>query len=111
MVTEKCSMEPYNAHMKRLIHVGILACLLTAVLSAQQRREVDAFLATHRHEIVREFVELLSIPNVAADRAGIKRNAELLRTLFLKRGFNVEVLATDGNPLVFAELAVPGASR
>ena len=74
-------------------------------LSAQQRKEVDAFLTTHRPEIVRELVELLSIPNVAADRAGIKRNAELLRTLFVKRGFNVEILATDGNPLVFAELA------
>ena len=79
--------------------------------SAQQRKDVDAFIAAHRPEIVRELVELLSIPNVAADRANIRQNAELLRTMFLKRGFNVEILATDGNPLVFAELQVPGAKR
>ena len=97
--------------MKRLIYLGMLVSLFTAGLSAQQRKEVDAFLTTHRQEIVREFVELLSIPNVAADRANIKRNAEVLRTLFQKRGFNVEILATDGNPLVFAELAVPAARR
>ena len=61
--------------------------------------------------IVREFVELLSIPNVAADRDNIKRNADLLRTMFAKRGFTAEILETGGNPLVFAELRVPGADR
>ena len=61
-------------------------------------------MAAHQQEIVREFVELLSIPNVAADRDNIRRNAELLRDLFLKRGFTAEILETDGNPLVFAEL-------
>ena len=29
----------------------------------------------------------------------------------LKRGFTAEILETDGNPLVFAELRVPGAQR
>ncbi len=79
--------------------------------SAQGRGPVDAYVAAHQPQILRELVELLSIPNVAADRANIKRNAELLRTLFQKRGFSVEILETDGNPLVFAELAVPGAQR
>ena len=91
--------------MKRLIRLGVLAWLFTASLSAQQRKEVDAFLTTHRPEIVRELVELLSIPNVAADRANVRRNAELLaRRCFVKRGFTAEILETDGNPLVFAEL-------
>ena len=62
-------------------------------------------------EIVRELVELLSIPNVAADRDNVRRNASLLRDLLRKRGFTAEILETDGNPLVFAELRVPGAQR
>ena len=55
--------------------------------------------------------DLLAIPNVAADRANIRKNAEHLRTLFEKRGFTVELLETAGNPLVYAELKVPRAAR
>ena len=96
--------------MKRLICFTAVTLLFVTTASAQ-RSGVDQFVAAHRSEIVRELVELLSIPNVAADRANIRKNADLLRTLFLKRGFHVEILATDGNPLVFAELPVPGAKR
>lgn len=81
------------------------------VLAAQVSRPVEQFVATHQQAILRELVELLSIPNIAADRANIGRNAELLRTLFAKRGFNVEILETAGNPLVFAEHRTPGATR
>ena len=97
--------------MKPLSCAMVLALGWTAVTSAQARKPVEDYVAAHQQQIVTEFVELLSIPNVAADRANIKRNADLLRTLFLKRGFAVEILPTDGNPLVFAELAVPGARR
>jgi acetylornithine deacetylase/succinyl-diaminopimelate desuccinylase-like protein len=98
--------------MKQLTSaVVVLLASWGVYLSAQTRKPVEAYVAAHQQDIMREFVELLSIPNVAADRANIKHNTELLNTMFLKRGFNVEVLPTDGNPLVFAELAVPGAKR
>jgi acetylornithine deacetylase/succinyl-diaminopimelate desuccinylase-like protein len=98
--------------MKQLTCVMVVLLTgLSAYVPAQTRKPAETYVAAHQQEIMREFVELLSIPNVAADRANITRNAELLRTMFLNRGFNVEVLATDGNPLVFAELAVPGAKR
>src|SRR5687768_16083954 len=86
-------------------------CLNTLVLSGQVRRPVEQFVAARQQPIVRELVELLSIPNVAADRANVRRNAVLLRDLFAKRGFTTEILETDGNPLVFAELRVPNAQR
>ncbi|RPI49904.1 MAG: peptidase M20, partial [Acidobacteria bacterium] len=85
--------------MKRLICTVLLVCS-SVYPSAQVRGPVDAYVAAHQQDIVRELVELLSIPNVAADRANIKRNADLLRALFQKRGFSVEMLETDGNPLV-----------
>jgi hypothetical protein len=50
-------------------------------------------------------------PNVAADRQNIRRNADHLRGVLTRRGFTVEILETDGNPLVYGELSVPGASR
>ena len=88
--------------------VLVAACIGVAV-GAQSRPQVEQFVAAHRQAIVRELVELLSIPNVAADRDNIQRNADLLRDLFAKRGFTAEILETSGNPLVFAELRVPGA--
>ena len=94
-----------------MVLAGLLLCLQTVALPAQQRQTVEGFVAAHQQSILRELVELLSIPNVAADRANIRRNAELLRTLFAKRGFNVEILETAGNPLVFAERRTPGATR
>jgi acetylornithine deacetylase/succinyl-diaminopimelate desuccinylase-like protein len=97
--------------MTRLVLAGLLVCLHTLVLPAQQRQPVERFVAANQQSILRELVELLSIPNVAADRANIRRNAELLRTLFAKRGFASEILETAGNPLMFAERRTPGATR
>ncbi len=97
--------------MTRLFLPILLVCLNTLALPAQLRQPVEQFVAAHRQQIIRELVELLSIPNVAADRPNIRRNAERLRDLFAARGFAAEVLETDGNPLVFAELRVPGAER
>src|SRR4029453_72630 len=61
--------------------------------------------------IVSELVELLSIPNVAADTENIRRNAVLLRDMLRRRSFSTEIFETDGNPLVWGELKVPGAKR
>lgn len=101
--------------MMRLVLAGLLVSLYTLALPAQQRQgtrePVEQFVATHQQDIVRELVELLAIPNVAADRDNIRRNAHLLRTSFLARGFAAEILETPGNPLVFAELRSPGAAR
>jgi acetylornithine deacetylase/succinyl-diaminopimelate desuccinylase-like protein len=97
--------------MKRQVFVCLLLCLSTIGVSGQLRQPVEQFVAAHQQEIVREFVDLLSIPNVAADRENVRRNATLLGDLFRKRGFTAEILDTGGNPLVFAELQVPGAQR
>ena len=92
------------------------ALLLSAsVLAAQGPApwvgKARAWVAANREPVKKELVELLSIPNVAADRASVRRNAEHLRGMFTRRGFAVELLETAGNPLVYAELKVPGATR
>lgn len=97
--------------MIRCSLAGLLVSLSTLALVAQQRQPIEQFVAAHQQHIVRELVDLLSIPNVAADRENIRRNAVALRELFVARGFAAEVLETPGNPLVFAELRTPGATR
>lgn len=73
--------------------------------------KVRAWIQANERPVVNELLDLLAIPNVAADKANIRRNAERLREMFQKRGFVAELLETAGNPLVYGELKVPGATR
>src|SRR4051812_44240801 len=72
------------------------------------REAVDA----RQPEILKEFVEFLSIPNVASDRPNILRNSELLRRMMERRGISVRTLPGAGEqPVLFGELVTPGAKR
>jgi acetylornithine deacetylase/succinyl-diaminopimelate desuccinylase-like protein len=99
--------------MKAVIFALLATALSAPPVSAQDfsRAQITTYIDTHRREIVRELVELLSIPNVASDKENIRRNAAHLRAMFARRGFAAELLETTGNPLVYAELRVPGATR
>ena len=75
------------------------------------RSTIDSWVQRNQRPLVSSLVRLLSIPNVAADRGNIRRNADWLRAYLADRGFAAEVLETTGNPLVFGELTTPGATR
>jgi acetylornithine deacetylase/succinyl-diaminopimelate desuccinylase-like protein len=92
----------------KILRVALIAA---AVACAQDRAGVQQFVAAHQKQIVGEFVELLSIPNVGTDRAGIGRNTGYLLAMLQRHGLKAEILETAGNPLVYAEKNVPGASR
>jgi len=98
--------------MKTQKAIAWLALLVTSLYgAAQTRASVERYVADHQQEILGEFVSLLSIPNVASDKPNIRKNAEQLRQMLLRRGFAADILETDVNPLVYGELRVPGASR
>jgi len=85
--------------------------LAIAARGADLRSEVERYVAQRQQQIISELVTLLSIPNIASDRANIQRNAEHLRGMLERRGFAAEILKTSGNPLVYGELKVPGAAH
>ena len=94
--------------------LGLLFLLLQAAPApspADVRAKVDAWTSANQRVIVGELSDLLSIPNVAANRADIIRNVEFLEKAFARRGFTTRRLETTGNPLFFAERTTPGASR
>src|SRR5918995_788097 len=97
------------------ISVATLCILLSAAVAAAPpanlRATIDAWVLKNQKTLVSSLAELLAIPNVAADRENIRRNAVWLRDYLARRGFTAEVLETTGNPLVFGELNVPGATR
>ncbi len=75
-----------------------------AVSSKQLLNEVRSYRQAHEHAIVKEFFELLSIPNVSHDRENIRKNAIFIKKMMEKRGIGVQVLETPGNPVIYGEL-------
>ncbi len=77
-----------------------------AALAAREWRQ------QHERAIVDEFVTLLEIPNIAADKANIQRNAELIAAMLEQRGVAAQLVSVPGgNPVVFGEIRTPGATR
>lgn len=91
----------------------IAGLVFTAVcgLQSPSKTTVSTWVEAHQKVIVTELLDALAIPNVAADRSNIRRNAEHLKALLDRHGFTSELLQTSGNPLVFGSLDVPGATR
>ena len=92
----------------------MIAGLLVVSLLAQTvdlKAGMSTWVGAHQREVVNELLEALAIPNVAADKPGIRRNADHLKVMLARHGFAAEILETTGNPLVYGALDVPGAAR
>src|SRR5438270_9063449 len=93
----------------------LILLLINGSLHAQPAavaNQARAWRIEHEKQILREFAELLSIPNLATDVPNIQRNAEAIRALCEKRGLTAKLLKLEGAPpLVVADLAAPNAKR
>lgn len=89
----------------------VVATLLCSSPALAQQVDVERYVREHRAAIVRELMDLVSIPNVRTDVPNIKRNAEQLRQMLDRRGMHPEVWETPSTPLVFGERLVSGATR
>ena len=101
----------FAARVCALMLAFVLAGPLVAAQERSLREAIDAYIIANRPAIVGELVALLRLPNVAADRANIRRNAEYLQQMLARRGFAAELLETSGNPLVYGERRTAGAAR
>jgi acetylornithine deacetylase/succinyl-diaminopimelate desuccinylase-like protein len=95
--------------------VSVLVLVLLLVQSlALADGSVRDYRRAHEHAILREFVELLAIPNVAEDRENIRRNAASLIAMMERRRLQPRLLeASDpaAPPAVYGEWKTPGATR
>jgi acetylornithine deacetylase/succinyl-diaminopimelate desuccinylase-like protein len=87
------------------------ASVVTQAAQAQTPR-IREWRQASEHAILREYVDFLALPNVASDRAGIRRNAAHLVDMMRRRGLNPRLLEAGGAaPAVYGEWNVPGATR
>jgi len=71
----------------------------------------DRALAARRRAIVEGFVEFLRLESVSQQAAKVRRTGEWLAAALQARGLAGRLLETGGNPAVFGERRVAGASR
>ena len=92
--------------------IRLAFALLIALSPAVHASTWDDEVARASQHNFDEFIELLSIPNVADNPADIQRNAAFLEEAFRKRGFKTHQLDNPARrPLVLADLDVPGARK
>jgi acetylornithine deacetylase/succinyl-diaminopimelate desuccinylase-like protein len=101
--------------MNRLTRFSVAAALLLfcGPLEAQQA-QVRQYRAAKEHGILAEFLDLLSIPNVASDSVGIAGNVAFITSMMEKRGLSPRLLRgadKSAPPLIYGEWLTPNATK
>ena len=88
---------------------GLVGAIVAGLLSAPTSDvlKVREWRTKNERPIVAELMQLVSLPNIASNKADIIKNADLLTTMFEKRGFKVTRVATPGSPVLIAERVAP----
>ncbi len=98
-----------------MLRLLVLLAILPAMALGQTTQEnVRKYRRANEHQILKEYLELLAIPNVASDIPNIRKNAEFISAMMRQRGLEPRLLeATTPNtpPAVYAEWKVPNAQR
>ncbi len=101
--------------MKKLVCALMVA--FSAVASAQapggglRDPRVTQWIAQHQPQLMQEYLQLISTPDVHGDLPNLRRNADLLRTMLQNHGMQAQVWSGPGAPVVFGEHRVAGATR
>src|SRR6478672_6551108 len=93
----------------------IMLALCALPLSAQTTQEkIRDYRIANERQMLKEFTDLLAIPNVASDTPNIRRNAEFISEMMKQRSLTPRLLeGTTPNtpPAIYAEWKTPGAQR
>ncbi len=93
-----------------LVFLLLISSLFT--FSQDVRKISEKYIAENGVEIINNFKQLLSIPNVAYDLKNINKNAEYIKSELEKRGVESNLLRMVGTPpIVYGYLPVKNAKR
>ena len=98
---------------RRFVEAFVPLVLVCQSVFAQAADPAREYRRANEHRILREFVGLLSLPNVASDAEGIRRNAARLAEMMTARGLKprlLEAATPDTPPAVYGEWTTPGAT-
>jgi acetylornithine deacetylase/succinyl-diaminopimelate desuccinylase-like protein len=101
---------------KSALIVAVLASPLVLIAQTTPPQAARTYTTPRQAELTQQFSDFLSIPNVAADPAGLRKNADFLIAKLQQRGAEAKLLTAPGlpattPPVVFGEIKTPGAKR
>ena len=100
--------------MKQLILLLIVFLSGQAILAVGGDDRIRDYRRSREHELLSEFVSLLSLPNVASDHENIRKNAAFIAQMMQQRGLTprlLEAKTPNVPPVVYAEWQTPGATQ
>src|SRR2546423_1183074 len=102
--------------MKKYLYqaVALLLFVVGVCGQADSVKYAREYRIANEHRLLRDFVEFLSIPNVASDTANIYRNADYLVSIMRRSGLRPRLLAAKDKsvpPAVYGEWTTPGAKQ
>ncbi len=65
--------------------------------------KLDSYLEKNLDENLKELSRYVAQPSISAQNLGMQECALIVKEMLEKRGFNVEIMETEGAPVVFAE--------
>ncbi|MCW3088130.1 MAG: family metallo-hydrolase, partial [Sediminibacterium sp.] len=102
--------------MKKIIFLFLfcsIACL--AFAQSEATLKIRSVREQKEQEWLQEYISFLSIPNIAADTSGLKRNAAFILQMMQRRGMQntrlLEATTPHVPPVVYGEVIAPGATR
>ena len=117
MIRRSVFMVSHVIHLIRVISTAAVVATVLAIGVASGRAQSGPDIAARYRDanaprILREFAEMLALPNRARDTADIERNATYIRDQMQAAGVTTELLRVEGAPpVVLGTLTVPGATR
>ncbi|MFN2288127.1 MAG: hypothetical protein ABR578_07300, partial [Chromatocurvus sp.] len=98
-------------HLRRLAALTLLWSASGLAAASAVNDAVEEHLASRGAQMLTEFRELLSLPNVSTSTADMQENAEWISAYIDRRGFKSRIVSAGGAPYIIAERPAPGATK
>lgn len=96
-------------HRHHFFATGLALALSMGTACADE--SVQQFRTDHELQILSDFRDFLSLPNVASNTSDMMVNAAWIERYIAKRGFTSQVVTEGGAPYMIAERRQPGATK
>ena len=107
-------MNGKNSLSAKVLPVWVLisSCLLlnTEAILAQESAS-ESWRKNNSLQILNDFRDFLSLPNVASDKVAMNKNADWIESYLHQRKFKTKRLNAGGAPYIYAELNIPSATK
>lgn len=99
-------------------YLYLLVYMLSVTLVSAQpvdREILDQHIRSNEKKWLQQYLDFVSIPNLATDQSGIQRNTRFIMDLMKESGIeNVQLLEADQQqvpPAIYGKVIVPGATQ